>query len=295
MAGREDVDRVILMIAKIHTKEGGLVQTKSTHERPPKTMRSRDAPIPPHLEYLPTRTFTSSYTTVALVCGVVITSEGLLTKLGTQLRMGGTFLFSLAFDWLRVGLVSLFWFLCGAGDVLNRTKRDSTMLQLVIRPQRSSGGKTTKGRPFLMCDAPYIPSLAMPWSVNSYKADKLSYDEDVSHSSSASPPCDIFRPTIELPLDKLLDPCNEKTPSASSALDTNTTANAVGDSDVATQDLAGAYMHTSISTLRTDTYPFVQDPSSPIPKAGATLTLSPTATSTPNANTYRHDRSQRHH
>ncbi|KAI6009179.1 hypothetical protein EDC04DRAFT_2774188 [Pisolithus marmoratus] len=252
MAGREDVDRVILMIAKIHTKDDGLVQTKSTYERPPKTTRSSDAPIPPHLMNLPTRTFTSSCATVALC----------------SLRTGGTFLFFLAFDWLRVGLVSLFWFLCGAGDV--------TMLQLVIRPQRRSGGKTTKGRPFLMCDTPsYIPSLAMPWSVNSYKADKLNYDEDVSRSSSASPPRDIFRPTIELPLDELLDPCNEGTPSASSALDTSTTANAVGDSDVATQDLA--------------------DPSSPIPKAGATLTLSPTATSTPNANAYRHDRSQRHH
>ncbi|KAI6042308.1 hypothetical protein EDC04DRAFT_2866798 [Pisolithus marmoratus] len=114
----------------------------------------------------------------------------------------------------------------------------------------------------------------------------MNYGEDVTRSSSTSHhPLSIFRPTIELPLDELLDSCNEETPSASSALDTNTTANAVGDSDVVMQDLAGAYMHASLSTPQTDTYPFVQGPSPPNPKTGTTPTPSPTATSTPNANT----------
>ncbi|KAI6029996.1 hypothetical protein EDC04DRAFT_2605606 [Pisolithus marmoratus] len=54
-------------------------------------------------------------------------------------------------------------------------------------------------------------------------------------------------------------------PSASSALDTNTTANAVGDSDIVMQDFAG--------------------PSPPNPKTGTTPIPSATATSTPNANT----------
>ncbi|KAI5983570.1 hypothetical protein EDC04DRAFT_2837395 [Pisolithus marmoratus] len=252
MAGQEDIDRVILMIAKIHMKDGGLVQTKSTHECLPKTMWSSDTPIPPHLMYLPTHTFTSSNTTAALVCGVVITLEGLLTKLGTQLHMGGTFLFFLAFDWLQVGFVSLFWFLCGAGDV--------TMLQL-----------TMKGRPFLMF---LLTFSGDAMSVNSYKADEsMNYDEDVSRSPH--PMISSGQPSNS-PSTNSLTSAMKRHPSMSSALDTNTMVNAVGDSDITMQDLTG-------------------DPSSPIPKAGATPTLSPTTTSTTNANTYRHDQSQRHH
>ncbi|KAI6040094.1 hypothetical protein EDC04DRAFT_2602737 [Pisolithus marmoratus] len=133
-------------------------------------------------------------------------SEGLLAKLGTLLHTLGVF------DWLWVQLVSLFWFLCGAGDGV-------TCVAFIKS---------------------FLPSLVMPWSVNSYKADKLNYDEVILCSSSASPPCGIFRPTIKLPLDDLLDPCNEEMPSMPSALDTNTMTNAMGDGDITVQDLAGS-------------------------------------------------------
>ncbi|KAI5999944.1 hypothetical protein EDD15DRAFT_2160144 [Pisolithus albus] len=68
----------------------------------------------------------------------------------------------------------------------------------------------------------------------------MNYGEDVTYTSSTSHHAlSIFRPTIELPLDELLDSCNEETPSASSALDAITAANVMGDSDVVMQDLAG--------------------------------------------------------
>ncbi|KAI6102779.1 hypothetical protein F5141DRAFT_1008162 [Pisolithus sp. B1] len=80
------------------------------------------------------------------------------------------------------------------------------------------------------------PTLATP----------MNYGEDVTYSSStAHHALSIFRPTIELPLDELLDSCNEETPSASSALDTDTTENVTGDGDVVMQDIAGAYVHTA--------------------------------------------------
>ncbi|KAI6019214.1 hypothetical protein BKA83DRAFT_111299 [Pisolithus microcarpus] len=114
----------------------------------------------------------------------------------------------------------------------------------------------------------------------------MNYGEDVTYSSSTSHHAlSIFRPTIELPLDELLDSCNEETPSASSALDATTTANVVGDGDVVMQDLAGAYVHTSISTLRADTYFHVQGRSPPISKTGDTPTPNSCATSIPSANT----------
>lgn len=88
----------------------------------------------------------------------------------------------------------------------------------------------------------------------------MNYGEDITRpSSTPHHALSIFRPTIELPLDELLDSCSEEMPSASSELDTNTMAHAVGDSDVVMQDLAG--------------------PSPPIPKTGATPTPSTTATS----------------
>ncbi|KAI6021985.1 hypothetical protein EDC04DRAFT_349244 [Pisolithus marmoratus] len=112
----------------------------------------------------------------------------------------------------------------------------------------------------------------------------INYGENVTRSPSMSHHAlSISRPTIELPLDELLDSYNEETPSASSGPDTNTTANAVRDSDIVMQDLADVYMHTSMS--RTDTYPVDQGPSPPIPRTGATPTPSPTVTLTPNANT----------
>lgn len=89
-----------------------------------------------------------------------------------------------------------------------------------------------------------IPTLTTP----------MNYGEDVTRSSSTSHHAlSIFRPTIELPLDELLDSCNEETPSASSALDA---INTPGDSDIVMQDLPGA-----------------------------TSTSNASATSTPNANT----------
>ncbi|KAI5980510.1 hypothetical protein EDD15DRAFT_2393244 [Pisolithus albus] len=85
--------------------------------------------------------------------------------------------------------------------------------------------------PTMASPHPQIPSL-------------FSNDFDVTYSSSTSHHAlSIFRPTIELPLDELLDSCNEETPSASSALDAITTANVMGDSDVVMQDLAGR-LHT---------------------------------------------------
>ncbi|KAI6098888.1 hypothetical protein EDD16DRAFT_1498104 [Pisolithus croceorrhizus] len=86
------------------------------------------------------------------------------------------------------------------------------------------------------------PTLATP----------MNYGEDVTYSSSTTHHAlSIFRPTIELPLDELLDSCNEETPSASSALDVDTTANVMGDGDVVMQDIAGAYVHTTANSNAT--------------------------------------------
>ncbi|KAI6025484.1 hypothetical protein EDC04DRAFT_2573818 [Pisolithus marmoratus] len=106
----------------------------------------------------------------------------------------------------------------------------------------------------------------------------MNYGEDVTRSSSTSHHAlSIFRPTIELPLDELLDSCNEETPSASSALDTNTTANAVGDSDVVMQDLAGAYMHTPTATSTPNANTGTADPN---PNTGASAPLTSAMTHT---------------
>ncbi|KAI6141967.1 hypothetical protein EDD17DRAFT_257879 [Pisolithus thermaeus] len=120
------------------------------------------------------------------------------------------------------------------------------------------------------------PTLATP----------MNYGEDVTYSSSTTHHAlSIFRPTIELPLDELLDSCNEETPSASSALDVDTTANVMGDGDVVMQDIAGAYVHTSTSTPRADIYFYVQGDSPPISRTGDTPTPNACATSIPSANT----------
>ncbi|KAI5993412.1 hypothetical protein EDC04DRAFT_2613360 [Pisolithus marmoratus] len=68
-------------------------------------------------------------------------------------------------------------------------------------------------------------------------------------SSASHHTWSILRPAIELPLAELLGSCNEETPSTSSMLDNNTTANVMRDNDIGMKDLTG--------------------PSLPISKAGA--------------------------
>ncbi|KAI6098698.1 hypothetical protein F5141DRAFT_1252802 [Pisolithus sp. B1] len=114
----------------------------------------------------------------------------------------------------------------------------------------------------------------------------MNYSKDITYSPSTSHHAlSIFRPTIELPPDELLDSCNEEMPSVSSALNVNTTANVMEDGDIIMQDLTGAYMHTSISTPQADIYFHVQGCSPPISKTGDTPTLNACATSIPSAST----------
>ncbi|KIN93678.1 hypothetical protein M404DRAFT_35880 [Pisolithus tinctorius Marx 270] len=119
---------------------------------------------------------------------------------------------------------------------------------------------------------------------NSVVGDNSNNDQDSSLASlwrrhrmlffHISPCLKYLQATIKLPLDKLLDLCNEEMPSTPSALDANATTKCTGSGDVVMQDPPGAYMHS-----------YIQGPSPSISKTGATPTPGTSATSTSGTNT----------